>query len=130
VIFALFCADLQQPLTKSQVCKAVTELLRYERTVKRLSLMRDGKAGDLGYFFVELYPKGFMIIIADARFPPVRDDSFLRKDKTYAFHEYFLDFKNHPLVFQSNAYLKITTLLNKLIGRKTRAEIYWDKFKE
>ena len=63
--------DLREPLNKDQIYMAVNDHLasfNQDRRVKRISLRQGGLAGDLGYYFVELEPFGYLITINDARF--------------------------------------------------------------
>ena len=146
VVIILFCAgrmiDLREPLTKEQVRKAASEYFQETHTVKKISLYMGKPAGKLGYFFVELNPTGYIVIVNDARFPI--DHAFSLKQTEYFkyFHdlesdrnfvEFMLDRPRGPSrildpKFNSSVKLDFFSLIYRILGIKTRSEIFWGKY--
>ncbi|MDR3254718.1 MAG: hypothetical protein LBT31_04060 [Synergistaceae bacterium] len=86
------------PLTKEQVYNAVAEKAGSENIV-RISLSQGDMAGDIGFFFIEISPDGYMVVPNDARLPmdywKTRFDDigkWMGKDRKNPGHITFLDF--------------------------------------
>jgi hypothetical protein len=118
--------DFPEPLRKDQVLKAITSRLSDKKTVKRISLIKGYKAGDLGFYFVELRPSGYFIVIADARFF-IEDGEY--GERSLVFFEYMLTYsKLFPHQYQSTLRLRCNSFLNKLLLRKTAQQLFWQTY--
>ena len=144
LVIIFFVKDFREPLTEGQVKQAVEEYYFDTHTVRRISLYQGKPAGQLGYFFVELNPKGYIIIVNDARFP--LDHVFsLKQSKNFRYYDlesennfvqFMVDRPQRPPQkllwprFNSSIKLDIISLINKIFRVKTHTEIFWEKFNE
>jgi hypothetical protein len=144
LLLFLFCAikymDFREPLAKDQVRRAVSDYVKPDgREIRRISFYKDEDAGDLGYYFVELKPAGYIIVIDDARF-------FISEDTPIDFPQTFYDSESRLMFFEfiitrtslrgdpfrpnyrSTLTMKFESLVNKMLFRKTPQEIFWESY--
>jgi hypothetical protein len=121
--------DLREPLNKEKVFLAIQRGIT-EKTIKRITLVKGGIAGDIGYYFIEFEPEGYRVVINDARFSLY--DKTLRYRKTVNMgspitllgHVY--EHQIYPLSYQSTSLLKIRSLFNLIFCIKTKEQLFWD----
>jgi hypothetical protein len=120
-------ADFSEPLTKKQVELAVLD--NFGRSIKRISFLKGGGAGDIGYFFVELEPSGYVIVNGDSRLPPFIESSYKEK---LNFSDYFLQrtirYPTRQLSVETGYSLQWESLKSRILRRKNERQIFWEKY--
>ncbi|MDR3321324.1 MAG: hypothetical protein LBS93_02660 [Synergistaceae bacterium] len=130
------------PLTKGQVYNAVAEKAGSEN-IMRISLSQGDMAGDIGFFFIEISPDGYMVVPNDARLPmdywkPLSTGKWMSRDRKNPEHVTFLDFffDINMLGWPSRHYSshgKYPSICNtwKLLKEDWSAnQIFWEHYKE
>jgi hypothetical protein len=123
---AMHFMDFSEPITKKQVELAVLDNFGRPR---RISFLKGGGAGDIGYFFVELEPSGYVIVNGDSRLPPFIESSYKER---LNFSEYFLQkTTRYPflqLSVKTSNSLRWESLKNYILRRKNEHQIFWGKY--
>jgi hypothetical protein len=121
--------DLREPLSKEKVFWAIRMNVT-EKTIKRISLMQDWRAGDIGYYFVEFEPEGYRVVINDARFSLF--DGAIGGRKTVDMGRplilvgHIFEYQTAPLRYRSTMRLKMRSLFNLIFNIKTKEQTFWD----
>jgi hypothetical protein len=123
-------SDFREPLNKEKVILAIRREIT-QKTIRRISLLQGGRAGDIGYYFVEFEPEGYRVVINDSRFS-LYDESIVRFKKrmdmesplTLIGHIY--QYRTAPLRYKSTLGLKVRSLFNMIFSIRTREQRFWD----
>jgi hypothetical protein len=138
VILVLFAAianrvDLREPLDKEKVRLAIQKEFP-EKTIKRISLMQGGRVGDIGYYFVEFEPKGYRVVINDARFSlfdkTIKGNRYQEKgwNSNLTLVGHIWQYRTSPVRYRSTLRLKMKSLLDLIFNVKNKNQLFWDGF--
>jgi hypothetical protein len=120
-------ADFSEPLSKKQVELAVLE--NFGKSIRRISFLKGGGAGDIGYFFVELEPNGYVVVNGDARLLPFIESNYKEK---LNFSDYFLrrtsKYPFSQMSVQTTFPLQWESFKNCIFRRKNIHQIFWGKY--